>query len=431
MKNQQIKILKRCAAAVCLLLIVFSCENPFDVPVADRDSGHISIAFEVEMMVSKTAARLSEVLTDDFVVEIYRADGSVYQTFSRLADIPAAIPLEPGNYFVAIHSPNENIVAFDNPYYAGESAIFSLNSGEEKVIPVTAVMANCMLTVVYQASITENYSAYSTAVTNASGSLTFGMTETRAGYFPLDPILIEATLTYLNADGTEATKTLTGSIPAPVAQTHYQVSLEAGSLQGTGSLTVFVDETLFTEIIHISEETLIPVEGPVPYGDLLISEIMYNPSAVSDTEGEWFEIYNDGTQAYDLFQLVIKKGNEVQHIINEHLLINPGQFLVLARHLNATTTAGYIYGSALSLTNTADEIILANYGDDGTNGSEICSVSYGTAGFPDATGASLNLDPAAFDVELAKNGNNWCLPVSTFDTGDLGTPGIMNDVCSF
>jgi hypothetical protein len=430
MKNQQIKNLKRCAVAVCLLFIVFSCENPLDDPGKNGLSGRISIDIAIEMMVSKAAARLSEVPTADFVVEIHTADGALYQTYGRLADTPAAIPLEPGNYYVAVHSPNANIVAFENPFYAGESDIFSLNSGEEKVIPVTAALANCMITVVYQPSISEYYFAYSTTVSNSSGSLLFGMTESRAGYFPPDPLEIVATLTYQESDGSEVTKTIRGSIPNPAPQTHYQISLEAGAIQGTGSLSVFVDESLYTEIVHISEETFIPAEGPVPYGSLIITEIMYNPSAVSDTEGEWFEVYNNGSEAYDLFQVVIKKGNEVQHIINEHLILNPGEHLVLARHVNATAAAGYIYGSSLTLTNTADGIILSNYGNDGNDGAEICSVNYGITDFPVATGASLNLDPAAYDVELARSGTSWCLPVSVFDTGDRGTPGLINDTCA-
>ncbi|MBR9998648.1 MAG: DUF4493 domain-containing protein, partial [Cyclobacteriaceae bacterium] len=150
MKNQQIKNLKRCAVAVCLFFLVFSCENPLDDPGSSGLSGKISIDLKIEMMISKASARLSEVLTDDFVVEIRTADGSVYQHYERLADVPDQIPLDPGNYYIAVHSPNSNTVAFENPFYAGESDIFSLNSGEEKMIPIIAVMANCMVTVVYQ-----------------------------------------------------------------------------------------------------------------------------------------------------------------------------------------------------------------------------------------------------------------------------------------
>lgn len=430
MKNQQIKNLQRYAWVVCLSLFIQSCENPLDGPRDTDLFGGISLDLHIEMMISESHARKSEVITDDFKVEIRTADDQVYQTYDRLIDVPSLIPLAPGNYYVRVQSPNENVAAFENPYYEGVSDLFSLNYGEEKVIPVTAVMANCMVSVAYQSSITDFYADYSTTVTNASGSLVFGGGETRPGYFSTEPIQILATLYYQNPDGTNGSKSISGSIPFPQPQTHYQVSLDAGQVNGSGSLAVTVDETLFSEAILLTGETGIPVEGPLAEGDLLITEIMYNPAVISDTEGEWFEIFNAGSAAVDLFQIVIKKGTEVQHVINDHILVNPGEHFVLARSLNATLQAGYIYGSSLSLTNTGDEIVLANYGDDGTNGSLICSVNYGSAGFPDANGASLNLDPGAYDVELAKSGVNWCLSASSFDTGDLGTPGTLNDPCT-
>lgn len=429
MKNQQIKNLKRCAIVVCLSLIAQSCENPLENTEASDLYGKITLDLKVELKVSDSNARLSEVQTDEFKVEIRTPDGLVYQTYDRLADIPDAIPLEPGNYYVSVQSPNENTVAYENPFYEGESDLFSLNYGEEKLIPITAVMTNCMVSVVYQPSITDHYLDYSTSVTNASGTLVFGKDESRPGYFPLEALDIVATLIFLDADGTSTSKIISGSIPDPQPQTHYQVNLDAAQVTGTGTLSVIVDETLFSEIIHISEETVIPVEGPILYGDLLITEIMYNPAAVSDTEGEWLEIYNASSQSIDLFEVVIKKGTEVQHIINEHVILNAGGHLAVARNINATSVAGYIYGSSLSLTNTGDDIRLANYGDDGTNGSEICSVNYGSTGFPDANGTSLNLDPGAYDVEMAKSGINWCLSSSLYDTGDLGTPGNINDPC--
>jgi len=157
---------------------------------------------------------------------------------------------------------------------------------------------------------------------------------------------------------------------------------------------------------------------------------MYNPTAVSDTEGEWLEIYNNSSQSIDIFQLVLKKGTEVQHIINENILIDPQQHFVLARHQNATSGAGYIYGSDMTLTNSGDDISLANYGIDGTDGRVIAFVNYGNTGFPDGSGASLNLDQNTYDVNLAQLGENWCTSISTFDTGDLGTPGALNDVCN-
>jgi len=158
---------------------------------------------------------------------------------------------------------------------------------------------------------------------------------------------------------------------------------------------------------------------------------MYNPSALSDTEGEWFEIYNNGGEVIDLNNLVIKKGSDVVFIVDQAQLLNPGEYFVFAKSTSATSEADFIYGGALNLINTGDHIVLANYGTDGSDGSLIAEVDYGNgSGFPSATGASINLDPGTFDVELAKSGANWCPSTETFETTDLGTPGLPNTDCN-
>jgi len=430
MKNQQIKNLKRCAIVVCLSLMINSCENPLEKVNENDLYGKITLDISVELTVNEFRGRKSEVLIDDFQIDVWTVGGELYQSFARFADMPSEIPLESGNYYVSAHSPNDMSVAFDNPFYYGESDIFSINYEEQKVISITPFLSNCMVTVVYQQSILDNFIDYTTMVTSTEGALIFGKEETRSGYFPPIPLDIEATLSFENPDGTPATKTLSGSIPDPKPQTLYQVTIDASLATGSGTLSIQVDETLFSELVSISEGSTSTVEGPIGYGDLIITEIMYNPAAVSDTEGEWFEVFNTSSEQIDLFQLVIKKGMDVQHTVNEHILINPQEFFVLARHVNATIVSGYIYGTGLTLTNSGDDLILANYGDDGTNGSTICSVDYGLTGFPDGNGASINLNPDSFDVNLAKAGVSWCLPTSSFDTGDLGTPGTMNDICN-
>jgi hypothetical protein len=282
----------------------------------------------------------------------------------------------------------------------------------------------------YTQNILDQFSDYYTVVSNNQGSITFVSNELRLAYFDLIPITIESFLTYPVAGGGFETKILSGEILVPAAQTHYQIHVDGALDEGSLSVGIMVDETFVVEVIHISDQDPVIQEGPIAFGDLLISEIMYNPTAVSDTEGEWLEIYNNSLQTIDLFEVVIKRGAEVQHIINENLLIDPMQHLVLARHINATSNAHYVYGTDLTLTNTGDEIVLANFGTDGTDGQAITSVNYGNTNFPDGSGASISLDQNAYDVIQAQDGSNWCVSTLPFDTGDLGTPGLLNEICS-
>ncbi len=53
----------------------------------------------------------------------------------------------------------------------------------------------------------------------------------------------------------------------------------------------------------------------VQLGDLIITEIMNNPSAVGDSEGEWFEIYNNGSQDININGLEIGSDVDVDDVM--------------------------------------------------------------------------------------------------------------------
>jgi hypothetical protein len=418
-------------ALSCLIFACMtSCENPLEKVNPDNDQGMLKIEIGLEMKIITANARLQEINTDDFRVTIKNSNDELYMSFERAADMPVNISIDPGSFYVEVESPNEVFPAFDNPKYYGKSESFTISPNEEKIIDVTASLSNCMVSVTYSQNVLDHFVDYYTVVSNSQGSITFASDETRMGYFGLLPLTIEAYLTRPIGDGSLETKTITGEIMMPAAQTYYEIHINGTIDQGATSINIIADESFITEIIEINDQGVNMNEGAIPFGGLLITEIMYNPSAVSDTEGEWLEIYNNSPVTLDIFQLVIRKGTEVQHIVAENLLIDPQRHLVLARHLNGTSSAHYIYGSDLTLTNSGDELVLANYGNDGTDGQVIALVNYGNTGFPDSDGASLSLDPNAYDVNQAQLGENWCLSTSSFDTGDLGTPGIENDVCN-
>ncbi|MFT6373253.1 MAG: hypothetical protein ACJAZT_002012 [Gammaproteobacteria bacterium] len=150
--------------------------------------------------------------------------------------------------------------------------------------------------------------------------------------------------------------------------------------------------------------------------DLFISEVMVNPSEVSDSNGEWFELFNPTTESVDLNQTFIQDDGSNSHQISHigPLLILPNQYFVLARNGNTLTNGGfiadYVY-SNFTLGNSGDEIILS----DGV--SELLRLDYGS-GFSSA-GISTEL------VSTSATGSNYALtPVSfVYGEGDVGTPG--------
>lgn len=61
--------------------------------------------------------------------------------------------------------------------------------------------------------------------------------------------------------------------------------------------------------------------------NVVISEIMYNPSQGSDTDLEWVEIYNTGSSPVDLTAWKLDGSNF------DDITINPGEYVVIAREL--------------------------------------------------------------------------------------------------
>ncbi|MDP8222640.1 MAG: lamin tail domain-containing protein [Candidatus Lernaella stagnicola] len=170
------------------------------------------------------------------------------------------------------------------------------------------------------------------------------------------------------------------------------------------------------------DDTTVP---DVNQGDLLITEIMINPAALDDTAGEWVEIYNTTGADIDIQGLVLKDAAKESHTIESSVVVTAGGYAVLARSETAVGAGvDYVYAS-FQLSNTEDEVILATPADD-----VIAQVVYNETDFPILPGASMNLDPDAFDFTDAQNAANWCAATIAYDTGDLGSPGAANEDCA-
>ncbi|MCK4588927.1 MAG: lamin tail domain-containing protein [Nanoarchaeota archaeon] len=156
--------------------------------------------------------------------------------------------------------------------------------------------------------------------------------------------------------------------------------------------------------------------------DIIINEIMQNPNAVTDANGEYFELYNDGAIAFDINGWEIKDEGSDSHTINQaSLIISPSGFLVLCRNNNISEngnfTCDYQY-SGFNLVNGADKVILV------IGSQEIDRVEYdGGPNFPNPTGASMELTNYSSDNNV---GSNWQEAAIIFGNGDNGTPGSLN-----
>ena len=158
---------------------------------------------------------------------------------------------------------------------------------------------------------------------------------------------------------------------------------------------------------------------------IVINEIMQNPSAVSDSSGEYFELFNAGDEDIDINGWTVSDNDSDSFVIDNGgpLIVSAGGYVVLANNADTATNGGVVADyeySGMFLSNGADELVLTT-----PDGLEVDRVEWdGGPGFPDPNGASMEL----IDPDLDNNvGANWTTAEDSFGDGDLGTPGASND----
>ncbi|MFW5920941.1 MAG: lamin tail domain-containing protein, partial [Polyangiales bacterium] len=153
------------------------------------------------------------------------------------------------------------------------------------------------------------------------------------------------------------------------------------------------------------------------HGDVVISEIMYDPDATLDSEGEWIEVHNPTSDTIELSGCTVDSGGSSSTIGS--VSVAPGGYATFAR----STMAGFTPDGTFTgyLSNTGGSVGIS------CGGTVIDTVSYGDTGFPRATGASLSL--GTLDASANDDGAAWCTATEPYGTGDLGTPGGANGGC--
>jgi hypothetical protein len=168
-------------------------------------------------------------------------------------------------------------------------------------------------------------------------------------------------------------------------------------------------------------------DGP-DVGEVIINEIMPDPDAVADNNGEWIELVNTTSKTLKLMGMVVRDEGSDKFTIDADISISGYGFIVLARNgetpNNGGVTADFVYGSNMNLANKDDEIVLEY------NGVLIDSVTYNAEqGWPVTSGAALSLHPITANWEINDKPEAWCSATTPMAAGDLGTPGFINPAC--
>jgi len=167
-------------------------------------------------------------------------------------------------------------------------------------------------------------------------------------------------------------------------------------------------------------------------GDLVITEIMNNPAAVSDNDGEWFEVYNDTGAPIDLAGLVIRHhatDPQAVHTISQSVVVAPYGYAVLGKNANPSTNGNvavdYQYAYAINLANTADYLAIET-----GNAMVIDETSWDEVSGLDPNGKSRNLNPNYLTAYDNDTDLYFCEASSPIQgSSDFGSPGNGNDNC--
>lgn len=241
------------------------------------------------------------------------------------------------------------------------------------------------------------------------------------------------TITDVTLSGTNASDFTVANVPVAVSaggSASFDVTF-APSAEGLRTATVFVqsndsDTLTYSFGIHGVGNTSVAGEP----GSVVFSEVMQNPSAVNDSVGEYFELWNTTSQPIDIDGWIIRDDvtESESHTINNggSLVISPNGYLLLAIEgdsaINGGLTPDYVY-SRISLGNGLDGLILTD-----ASGTLIDGVTWDDgASFPDPVGASMEFIHESGNPATANdNGDNWQTATSLLPSGDSGTPGYPN-----
>ncbi len=153
---------------------------------------------------------------------------------------------------------------------------------------------------------------------------------------------------------------------------------------------------------------------------LVVAELMINPKAVSDTDGEWIEVTNVSEKPVRLDGVRVHVGSRACELDG---VFDAGSRLVVARNGDPSANGGVNADVVcfFQLPNTAGAVLLA--ADTGA----LDAVDYTGWTVPD--GASLSLDPGSHAPEANDHEDAWCAATTPLPSGDAGTPGEPNDPC--
>lgn len=222
-----------------------------------------------------------------------------------------------------------------------------------------------------------------------------------------------------NSLALSGTPSLAGSVitltTASQSAVNYKVFVQ-NVLSDAGGTQLTTDNATFTGQVPV------PTPG---VGDIIITEVMSNPAAVSDTTGEYVEIYNTTGSTLDITgHLLVDGGGTTLTLGSATIAAN--SYAVICRDTNSGSNGGIagclaIGSGSMSLTNSGEVLEFKDPSDT----TVIDTIDY--SGYAPAAGVSASLHTGFFSAAGNDTDSNWGTGTATYGSGDTGTPGTAND----
>ena len=179
----------------------------------------------------------------------------------------------------------------------------------------------------------------------------------------------------------------------------------------------------------VPDDVVTRAAGPT---DLVITEVFHTPSGATPeaplTARRWVELYNTSDARLDLAGNVFSN-SQGQTATLGAVFVPPRSYIVLGPDASVSVNGDVLVGGTIMgvTLEASDTLTLSD-----AQGEQLVTLSYGDeAGWPEATGASLQFDGAQ-DPTSTYSGDpeGWCVATQAWRAGgDLGTPGAPNTAC--
>lgn len=234
------------------------------------ETGRGSLCWNFSTGVQTRALALPD--TDSFKLKVTNSSGEILYE-GNYGDSPESMLVNPGSYTVRAVSREFSTPEFEAPQF-GDEQVVVVKAGATTKAVLECVQLNCGLRLRIDPDLGEMYAGATIAVTSSGGTLSYGTSETRTGYF------MPGSLSIIMNEGSSSTTLLSRTLEAREILTLGISCPSSGGTSQGGALSIKVD----TMRVWREDDFEIGSQGSADGGTSV--QTAYGVSQVKDHAGE-------------------------------------------------------------------------------------------------------------------------------------------------